>query len=67
MSSQLITESDYRYGIGDKYGRAKCSRCRMFRRINAYWQNTGRVLCTDCSHIKGQTFAESVTSPKKAL
>lgn len=60
MSSKPITTTDYRYGIGDKYGRAECSQCHRFRRINAYWKDKNRVLCHECSTAPGIAFAASV-------
>lgn len=49
MSSKVIDKTDYRYGLGDKYGRRNCDNCGKYRRINAYWSQTNKVLCTECS------------------
>ena len=53
MSSKILTPSDYRFNIlgADIYGRRECDRCGKRRLINAYWQDTNKVLCTACSRV----------------
>ena len=36
-----------------------CSRCHRRRKVNAHWQDTGVVMCRDCSRAPGVAFAAS--------
>lgn len=38
----------------------ECSRCHRRRKVNAYWQDTGYMLCRMCSHRPGVAFAASL-------
>jgi hypothetical protein len=33
-----------------------CSRCHRRRKVNAHWQDTGYVLCRECSRTPGVAF-----------
>lgn len=58
--SKIITKQDYRYGLGDKYGRRKCGSCSKRRVINAHWKDTNKVLCKGCSIEPGKALSYSV-------
>lgn len=51
MGSKVLEQTDYRFKIypRDKYGRRICDNCKKIRRINAYWSDTNKVLCKECS------------------
>lgn len=60
MGNKQIEQTDYRFGLGDKYGRANCGRCGKRRRINAHWQSKNLVMCRECSLAPGVAFATSL-------
>lgn len=45
----------------------RCTRCGHRRKVNAVWQDSGTVLCTECSRTPGVAFDYSVRSVNGAV
>ena len=52
---------------GTKVPRRRCDRCQRRRRIAARWEDTGKVLCGECSLIDGVALAYSIRSATVTL
>lgn len=64
MSNKVLEPTDYRYGLGDRYGRRICSECGKRRKINAYWADTHKVLCKQCALTGSNTLNYSMRGGK---